>query len=106
MTTIVIFVLQFVSGAVYVFFQAQFWRRMKEILPDVYDEIGGPRSMILDISLWRMWSTYRYILSGAHRKLGDKKLQVIGDIVLFSAPMFFFSFIAALIVMKTPVRLM
>lgn len=103
MTPTVLFVIQFISGAIYFFFQAQFWKRMKEVSPQEYDEMGGPRSLVWDVSLWRVWKSYRYILSGGHRRLEDRSLRIMGEIVLVAAPLFFLSFVAALIALKTPI---
>ena len=104
MTLAVLFVVQFISGAIYLFFQAQFWRRMKEISPHEYDEMGGPRSLIWDVSLWRIWKTYRFILSGAHRRLEDRPLRIMGEIVLVAAPLYLLSFAATLVALKTPIH--
>jgi len=94
----VLFIVNFVLGCFWMYFQFAFWRALKNYDPEQYRNIGGPENLLLGVSVWNLGRTFLFLLRGQHRALPVKSLRIMGSILFWSLLGFFITFPALFLV--------
>ena len=88
-----LFVINFIAGSLWMLFEFEFWRSLKRTDEALYQRMGFPRNLYLDISLWTMGRTFLFLLRRRHLQLPQQSLRVIGTIVFWSQVIFVLTFL-------------
>lgn len=79
--------------------QLVFWYVLRKKDYSLYESIGGPKDLLLDISVWKQGKTFLFFLKGRHRRLPDRGLGIIGDISLLAGIAFCVSLVASVLLL-------